>query len=712
MADQPPSALSSLDAYAHGLAGLDRLLSPTSIAMVGASNNQTSIGGWVFANLARAFGGPLYPVHSGAAEVQGHAAYPSVTALPGAVDLAVIAVPAPSVPDIIEECADKGVGGAVVITSGFAEAGAAGAVLQDRITQTGRARGIRVVGPNCIGFMNVSGGVMANFALHPTTPMPIAGPVGLVSQSGGFGSYITTKALLAGLRLGWFVTTGNESDVNITAVLRYLIDREETRVLMVFSETLRDPELFIDTACRAAELDKPIVLLKAGRSDVAAKAAMSHTASLVGSAQIFDAVARQYGVFVVDTMEELLDLGMIFQDGRRVRDRRVAIMTTSGGAGVLLADACTGAGLTVPELPAEEQAALIDLMPVPFYGSTTNPVDTTAQVVNSPETYEKVLFNVGNSKAVDMLVAVTWAVSSPSNDALVAYYQSTDRPVAVTSTAWLDDFQRAGVPTYTDPQRAAKALGAVTALSLRARQPRRPSSAMPDTARAQEAGKLLVLPAGQAALLESVAKQVLACYGIPVTREVLVANAAEAIAAADRLGGPVALKVMSYQLPHKTEAGAIRLGVIGRESIRQQFDEMLAEVTRLVPDAAIEGVLVQEMVPARLELTCGMRRDPVFGPMVAVGLGGILVEMLSETALLRPPFDVEEAGAAAAGLLGGRLVKSGRGLTEAELAGVAEVMVSLGQLALENAQVMEVDVNPVRVADGSARAADALIVLG
>jgi acyl-CoA synthetase (NDP forming) len=715
MPDQPSStqsAPSALDAYAHGLAGLDRLLSPRSIAMVGASNNETSIGGWVFANLARAFGGPLYPIHPRDAEVQGRPAFPSVTALPDAVDLAVIVVPAPLVPDIIEECADKGVGGAVVITSGFAETGPEGAVLQDRISQTARARGIRIVGPNCIGFMNVSGGVMANFALHPTTPMPISGPVGLVSQSGGFGSYITTKALLAGLRLGWFVTTGNESDVNITAVLRYLIDREETRVVMVFSETLRDPELFIDTACRAAELDKPIVLLKAGRSDAAAKAAMSHTASLVGSAQVFDAVARQYGVFVVDTMEEMLDLGMIFQDGRRVRDRRVAIMTTSGGAGVLLADACTRAGLTIPELPAEEQAALIDLMPTPFYGSTTNPVDTTAQVVNSPGTYEKVLFNVGDSKAVDMLVAVTWAVSSPSNDALVAYYQSTDRPVAVTSTAWLDDFQRAGVPTYTDPQRAAQALGAVTALSLRTSRPRRPSTSTPDATRVQEVGKLLILPAGQRALLESAAKQVLARYAVPVTREVLVASAAEAADAADRIGGPVALKVMSYQLPHKTEAGAIRLGVIGRESIRQQYGEMLEEVARRAPDAAIEGVLVQEMVPARLELTCGMQRDPVFGPMVAVGLGGILVEILGQTALLRPPFDVEEASAAVAGLLNGRLVRSSRGLTETELAGVAQVMVSVGQLALENAQVLEVDVNPVRVADGAVRAADALIVLG
>jgi acetate---CoA ligase (ADP-forming) len=693
------------------LAGMDRLLSPTSIALIGASNNPTSLGGWVFANLARAFSGELYPIHPRDAEVQGHTAYPSITAVPGTVDLVVVMVPAPSVPAVIEECAADGVGGAVVITSGFAEAGKEGAGLQDQIGQTARASGLRVVGPNCIGYMNNFGGVMANFALHPTEPLPTPGPVALVSQSGGFGSYITTKALLAGLRMGWFVSTGNEVDVNITTVLRYLVERDETRVVMMFSETLRDPELFIDSAARAAELDKPIVLLKAGRSEAAAKAALSHTASLVGSAEVFDAVARQYGIFVVDTMEEMLDLGMIFQDGRRVKDRRVAILTTSGGAGVLLADACTQAGLTIPELPQEEQDALVELMPKPFYGSTTNPVDTTAQVVNVPEAYEKVLHAVGESPSVDMLAGVTWAVPGPTTDALVAYYQLTDKPVAMTSTAWLDDFQRVGLPTYTDPKRAAKALGAVAAQSLRSFRPSRPADFKPEPGRVERIRPLLAGPGREPALLESTAKQVLAAYGIPVTKEELVTSADDAVVAAARIGGPVALKAMSYQLLHKTEAGALRLGVLGADPVRLQYQDLLAEVSRRAPDATIEGVLVQEMVPARLELSCGMQRDAVFGPIVAVGLGGVLIEILGEAALLRPPFGVSEATAALGQLVGGRLVRGGRGLTEAEQSKVAEVMVGVGQLALEFEQVAEVDVNPIRVADGLVRAADALIVL-
>ena len=344
--------------------GLHRALYPRSIALVGASNNVASLGGWVFANLARAFDGPLYPVHPRDPQVQGRDAYASVTELPEVVDLVVVLVPAPLVPQVVDDCAAKGVGGVTVITAGFAEIGPDGAALQTRLTATAADTDLRIIGPNCIGFMNLFGGVMANFALSPAEPLPAAGPVALVSQSGGFGSYIATKALLAGLRLGWFVSTGNECDVNIATVLRYLVDRDETRVLMAFSETLRDPDVFIEAARRAVELDKPLILLKAGRSEEAARAAISHTASIVGEAQVFDAVARQHGVFVVSTMEEMLDLGMIFQDGRRVRDRRVGVMTTSGGAGVLLADACTAAGLSVPELPADEQQALRGVMPM------------------------------------------------------------------------------------------------------------------------------------------------------------------------------------------------------------------------------------------------------------------------------------------------------------------------------------------------------------
>jgi acyl-CoA synthetase (NDP forming) len=454
-----------------------------------------------------------------------------------------------------------------------------------------------------------------------------------------------------------------------------------------------------------------MVVLKAGRSEEAARAAMSHTASLVGSAAAFDAVCRQYGVYVVSTMEEMLDLGLIFQDGRRVQNRRVGIMTSSGGAGVLLADACARAGLEVPLLPVDEQEAMLAMMPSPFYGSTANPVDTTAQVVSSPATYAQVLDALGQSSVVDMVIPVTWAMKSPTNDAIVDFYQRSGKPVAITSTAWLDDFQEAGVPTYTDPQRAANALGAVVTQSLRGFHPTRPSAWTSDAGRRAQAEAILAGVAGQRSLLESTSKQVLAAYGVPVTREELVGSADDAVAAAARLGRPVALKVMSYDLPHKTEAGAIRLGLQGGDAVRAAYDDMLAEVTRRAPDAAIDGVLVQEMVPGRIELTCGLQRDPLFGPIVAVGLGGVAVEILAQAALLRPPFGEQEVRAALAELASGRLVGGGRGLDPAEQDAVVQLVIGVGNLALDLAQVSEIDVNPIRVADGAVRAADALLVL-
>lgn len=709
----PQMDRSPLDA---DLAGIDRLLAPTSIAMVGASNQSARIGGQVFANLARAFEGALYPIHPRDEEVQGYRAYASIADLPEPVDMAVVAVSADRLSEVMAQCGERGVGGATVITSGFAEAGPEGAKLQEGLADASRRTGVRVIGPNCIGYLNIGGGVMANFALSPAEPLPSGGPVALVSQSGGFGSYITTKAFLAGLRLGWFVSTGNEVDVTIAQVLRFLVERDDVGVLLAFSESLRDPEVFIETAQRAAELDKPMILLKAGRSEEASRAALSHTASVVGSARVFDAVCRQYGVVLVDTMEELLDLGMIFQNGRRARGNRIGIMTTSGGAGVLLADGAALEGLAVPEFPEGEQQELTEKMPKPFYGSTANPVDTTAQITAAPELYHDVLSSVVGSQAVDVATTVTWARPGAMNDAIIDVHQSTDKPFAVLSTDWMKEFQQAGVPTYTDPRRAIHALATLARHSLRSTPPA--ARFQPDQDRAGRVRGLLAEARArrERAVLESTAKQVLARYDIPVTREQFVfglrdAGADEVVTAAEQLGGPVALKVMSYQLPHKSDVGAIRLNLRGADQVRRGYEEMLAETQRRVPDAIVSGVLVQEMAPARLEISCGIHRDPAFGPLIALGLGGVLIEVLSETVLLRPPFEQAAADAAVGRLLGGRLVAGRRGLSDSERDQLARTMVGLGELVLEVPEIAEADVNPIRVADGAALAADALLVL-
>ncbi|WP_337186296.1 acetate--CoA ligase family protein [Phenylobacterium sp.] len=688
---------------------LGALLKPRSIAIVGASNRLPGIGGYVTANVARAFDGPIYPVNPRESEVQGLKAYASVADLPRDIDLAIVVVPADGVAAVLEACAAQGVGGVVIITSGFAEVGGAGPGLQAQVAEILARTGLRAMGPNCIGFMNLTDGVMANFVLDPTDPLPAGGPVALVSQSGGLGGYMVRKALTAGLNLGWFVSTGNEVDASVSAVLRELVERDDVRVLLGAFEALRDPDLFIETALRAQALDKPFIVLKAGRSEAAAAAAQAHTGSMVGSAQAFDAVCRQYGVFSVASLEEMLDLGVIFQGGRRARGRRVGIITGSGGAGVILADACLLEGLEAPTLPADAQAMLMELMPKPFMGSVANPVDVTAQALSSPGTFEAVLTKVPATDAVDMLAPVI--IGNPLHPEMyIRSHGSTEKPVAFVSTLLPTTLLNVGVPAYTDPRRAAHALAAMAEFSLAPKRTARPKMSPSDPGRVAAARAILSARGGDT-LMEVESKALLALYGAPVTREAMCRSADDAVAAAAALGGKVALKVMSYALPHKSDVGGVRLGLSGDDEVRAGHSGLLAEVARNAPDAKIEGVLVQEMAPARLEILCGMTRDPVFGPIVAVGLGGVMVEIMGEAALLPAPFDASDVERALGGLLGGRLVTSGRGLDPAELGAVARLAVALGQAALELPEIVEIDVNPVRVANGAAIAADALVVV-
>lgn len=687
-------------------ADLTRLLSPRSIAVVGASDKPGRIGTQLLENIVRAYEGcPIYPVNPRAEELMGLKVYPDVDALPDGVDMAIVAVPAANAVDAVSRLAAKGVGGVTLLTSGFAEAGEGGEDRQRELEEIIERTGIHILGPNCIGFMNLHEGVQANFALAGLSALPTPGPVALVSQSGGFASYIANASTRAGIRLGYFVTTGNEAGVVLADVVEYLVERDEVGTVLIFSESLKDPETLIRAARRASELDKPLVLLKAGRSDEAARAAMSHTASITGSAEVLDAVCDQYGIQVVRSMEELVDLGLAFQDGRRIPVGDVGIITTSGGAGVLLTDAAAQGGLAVSEPSPDAVARLESYMPQPFYGSIDNPIDITAQSLASPESLGKILDEMRDLDSYDCLAIVTWAMDSPSNDRIIETYQATDKPVFVLCTGYMDKFHAAGVPIYLDPRRLMTAMATIKDYSLR------PDLDDPSQVPAPPADlDALLKPAvGQRSMLESDAKALLAAYGVPVTRERLVDDTADAAAFAAEIGGPIAIKVMSYDLPHKTEYGAIRLSVTA-DSLVQEQPAMLAEVAQKAPDAAIVGVLAQEMVPARIEITVGMHRDPVFGAMVAIGLGGVAIEIMAAAVLLHAPFTHETAVRTISSLLDGRIRTAARGLSDEELDQVADIAVAVGQLAHDVPSISEVDVNPVRIYDGRAVAADGLIV--
>ena len=687
-------------------AGVQRLFSPESVAVVGAS--EAGLGSMVFENLHRDFPGRLYPVNPRRDEVHGVKAYPTVDDLPEPVDMAVILTPAVTVPDIIEHAANKGIGGAVVLAAGFAEAGQEGKNAQQRMTDVARTRAFPIVGPNCNGFYNGDKHVAATFAIPVDMDRPKLGPVAVVSQSGGFGSYILLKAITAGLHASWYLSTGNESDMTVARSLRYMIEQPEVGVILTFFEAVRSPDVFVEVAARAAELGKPVLAVKAGYTKEGSRAALSHTASIAGSGEVYDAICQQYGLIQCSSVEQMIDFGLTLQTGRRMGGNRLGVLTQSGGSGALMADVAETVGLTVPVLPDPDREYLQSLLP--SFGSAANPVDTTGAF--NMENFDAVYGGLAASDGVDAVLPLIWYVGERETEATRKVWAATDKPLVLATTLAAPDIAEAGIPVYTDPARAVRAIGAVAAFSEFVRRHEHVDPPRKDQDRINRARALLKTEKGQPFVLESVAKQVLAEYGIPVSREVIAEDAETAVAAAKTLQGKVALKVLSHDLPHKSDSGALRLGLEGDEKIKAAYQEMLASIHKANPGITIDGVLVQEMVPASVEISCGLQRDPVFGPMIVVGIGGVLIEIVGGAVMLRPPFTQQMAEHAVARIAGGRLRTASRGLSEAQAKEIATAMTALGTLALELPEVESIDINPIRVDGQVAKAVDALIVVG
>ncbi len=686
----------------------DKLFSPRSIAVVGASDNPANSGGQLFGNLKFDFPGPVHPVNARRSVVQGVDALPSLEAVDGPVDLVVVAAPARDVPGVIERAADRGDGAVLVVSSGFAEVGSEGKHLQDEITRLARSHSIPVLGPNCIGFMNAAEKVMANFSMLPGDGRPTPGPVALVSSSGGFGSYVLVKAVMAQTRVGFFASTGNEANITVSHLLRYFVERPEVEVVLTFIEAIRDPGLFVEAAARAVELGKPIVALKVGNAEAAARAAFSHTAAIVGSSAVFDAVCDQYGIIRVSSIDEMVDVGLVLQTGYRMRGNRIGVITVSGGAGVLVADAASKVGLEVPELPEADQAAVAKL--IPAFGSPRNPVDTTAAWFRT--NCDQVLQAVLDSDAVDAVLPIMWRGDNEQAEAVRQLFPHQSKPIVPVLTHKPELLSALGLPVYGDPVRAVRAVGALWAASRIGDRAKDSGLATPDAARQDKVRRVLKEAAVRPFALETTAKQVLAEYGVPVAEERAVTTAEEAAKAAEELGGAVVLKVLSYDLPHKADVGGVKTGIRGGDAARCAYVAMQEDLKRLAPRAKIEGFLVQRSVPADLELMCGLDRDPLFGPVVACGIGGTLVELLGDPVLLHVPFSFAEAVKAAHSMAGGRISHHSRGMTNEQLCSFAGVVAGLGTLAMELREVRSIDINPIRVSESGLVAVDALMVVG
>jgi acyl-CoA synthetase (NDP forming) len=686
---------------------LARVFRPDSIAVVGASETPGSLATMAYGNLKRDFTGRRYPVSARRAAIQGDRAFRDVTELPESVDLVLVLVPAAGVPDVLERCAESGHRSAYVLSAGFSETGTdAGRDLQARATAIARRFDFPVVGPNCNGFLNGYLPVVGGFSLLPEETRPHVGPVALVSQSGGFGSYIMNRAVAMEVRVGFFASTGNESDVCVSDVLRYAVEQPQVTVVCMFAETIRKPEAFLAAAARALELDKVIISVTPGSSETVARAALSHTASIVGSGDVYDAVCQQYGIVRARSIEELLDFALVLQDGRRMAGRRIGVVTSSGGAGILVAGNAVGAGLEIPELDQGAQQDIGALMPT--FASARNPVDTTAALGSMPAgSYGEIVSRLIGSEQIDAVLALTWYGEGPDADSLADIYRASGKPLVPVPTLHPEALLRRGLPAFADPTRAVAALAVLADVSDR---PRAGAAAAPGrAARAARARRILAASADKPFLLESSAKQLLVGYGIPVARETACADEDSAVKAALAMNGRVALKVQSYHLPHKSDAGGLALGLETEHDIRAAYRRVTAIAGA---GLVVENVLVQEMVSSRLELAVGLQRDPVFGPVVAVGLGGVLIEILGPPVLLHVPFSADRALAAIAAISGGRITHEVRGLGPAQQLQLADVLLGLSALAVELPEVDSVDVNPLMVTENGLTAVDALVVAG
>jgi acyl-CoA synthetase (NDP forming) len=695
--------------------GLDALLKPRSIAIIGASQDATKIGGRPVELLRRyGYAGEIYPVNPKASTVQGLPAYASLSEVPQAPDLAIIAVDAEKAPEAVEQCAARGVRSVVVFSSGFAELGEKGRAMQDRLRTAARRTGMRVLGPNCLGAVSIAEKSIATFSIVLEHSMPSAGALGIVSQSGNLGSFTMRMASERGVGVSRFITTGNECDIDIADGIAWMARDPATKVILCCLETCRDAPRLIAALDEARDAGKPVIALKIGTSEAGQAAAASHTGAMAGSDAVFDALFARCGAVRVRSVDELIDLGQatsILLPDRLPKGTRVAILAASGGFGVLLADAAQAAGLSIPELSEATQRAVLELVP---FASARNPVDATAQMSSRPDLLQKILAAVVADDRCDVVVLpLPFSLHMPR---LRTVYMETlrsiraqypHRPVILCVDGPKDaveELHAMGYPTVVSFDDCCATVAALARLQDAAM---RPKEAIPPTSKS-----LAALPA-DAFRHEFAAKRVLAEAGIPVLAERLGRSADEAVRAATEIGFPVVLKITSPDLPHKTEVGGVAIGLGSEAEVRKAHAEMLERVAHKAPHAAIDGVIVAPMAKGVAELILGSRTDPVFGPVVMVGLGGIFAEILQDSAVQMAPVNEAQAMSMLRSLKAFAVLDGARGRPRADLDAAARAVVALSRFAAAHADsVAEIDINPllVRAQGEGAVALDAFLV--
>jgi len=697
---------------------LDSFFAPASIALIGASRDHEKIPGRLLSMLRKnEYPGKIYPVNPNHADIDGLACHKSIGEIGAPIDLAVIIIPARAVLPALEQCAAAGVRNAVIISSGFAEEGGDSAAMQDAIGALARRTGMRISGPNAEGFFSQVQRVAATFSpavdVKPDVVPLVATTkrIGIVAQSGGIGFAYYHRARALGVAVSYVVSSGNESDLGAGEFLDYMVRDASTDVILLFIEGIRDVDKFLAAARRAAEVKKPIIVTKVGRSGAGQRAAASHTASMAGWSAAYDAVFAKYGLIVSNDLDEALTIAAMLASNPLPRGDRVAVVTVSGGAGIWGADAVALQGLRVPELSEPIQAGIKALMP--SYGTARNPIDVTAQGVTSGGLQKSVdLLTVSDEvDAILVVLSLSSEVRKPFKDEeLRPVLSAQHKPVVFYSYTVPSDFARRELA-----KSGVVVLSGLTFVGTAMRQLvdyarfNLPKTADATRLPPRDLSAHLKAPV----LSEADSKALLRAAGIVLPDEVLVRDKSEIDQAVGRVGLPLAMKIQSPDIAHKSEIGGVRLNIATKGEAFLAFEALLDATRKHRPEADIQGVLVGPMAKRGVEIIVGTMLDETFGPLVMVGLGGITTELFRDVVYRPAPVSAEEAGAMLASLKAAPLLNGFRGAAKADVAALSQLIADISVLAARHAkEIAEIELNPVLVhAEGQGvTIVDALVV--
>lgn len=699
---------------------LQEVFLPQSIAVVGASNRVGSVGHSLFQNVLRSqYRGVVYPINPSWKSVDGVRCYPSVADLPEPPDLGVVIVPAPVVPQVVHDLGKVGTRGVVVISAGFREVGGEGTQLEEKVISEARRYSMSLVGPNCFGVINTDPAIGLNATF--SEKLPPRGRIAFISQSGALCAGILQYGLSQRIGFSRFVSMGNRAGVDEDDLLQAMAADPATSVILLYVESLANGRRFLDTAHRVTE-QKPVLVIKSGRTPAGERAARSHTGSIAQSSQdrLFDALFEQSGVIRADSIGDLFRMAKVFGSGLQLHGPRLAILTNSGGPGIVAADACARRGI---ELPAPSPT-IVRRFKRRFSSSAAigNPMDMTAD--GTPELYTYALRTLLGSKDVDATLVISTPLGTVTAqevaDGIIAGRKGSHKPV-VACLFGLDDLssavtylEDAGIPTFTFPEDAVQGLSGLTSYQQWRGRPRTKvrefpvdhASARATIRRARKEG-LTVLP-------EYRARALLEAYGIRFPGHGHAQNAKEAVAVAERIGYPVVLKVASGDISHKTDVGGVAVGITDAEALRTAFATMKASLAEKAPNARIEGFEVEQQVPAGPEVLIGLQRNPLFGPLLVFGLGGIYVEAMQDVTFRLAPMVTLSARNMVRAVRGFPVLQGMRGAPPGDLPALYEAIERVSQLATELPEVAELDINPmiVRPEGKGVYAVDARVVLG